>query len=187
MDNNQNTKIEFEYNFHDKKITDMKNKAIAICDRFNATIQNDYESQRKIIKEMFGATGKYIYIRPRFYCDNGKNIYVGENFITNQNVTILDVAPVYIGDYVIIGPNTIITTVNHPHSPAKRRQHIMKAQSIKIGNDVCIGGNSVILPGVTIGNNVIIGAGSVVADDIPDNCMVMGVPAQKIQDLENDL
>jgi len=60
----------------------------------------------------------------------------------------------------MIGPNTLITTVGHPLSPACRRQHLAKAKPIKIGNDVWIGGNVTILPGVNIGNNVVIAAGA---------------------------
>lgn len=56
-----------------------------------------------------------------------------------------------------------------------------------IGNDVWIGGNVTILPGVTIGNNVVVSAGAVVTKDVPDNCVVAGVPARKIKDIENDV
>lgn len=57
------------------------------------------------------------------------------------NVTILDIAPVYIGDYCMIGPNTMITTVNHPLSPKGRKNHIGKGTPVRIGNDVWIGGS----------------------------------------------
>ena len=87
----------------------------------------------------------------------------------------------------MIGPNTLITTVNHPLSPAKRRRKTGVAKPITIGNDVWIGGNCTILPGVTIGNNVVIAAGAVVTKDIPDNCVVGGVPAKVIKEIENDL
>ena len=60
------------------------------------------------------------------------------------------------------------------------------AQPVRIGNDVWIGGNVTILPGVTIGNNVVVAAGAVVTKDIPDNTLVGGVPAKKIRDLEDD-
>ncbi len=56
---------------------------------------------------------------------------------------------------------------------------------IKIGNNVFIGINSIILPGVTIGNNVVIGAGSIVNKDIPDNVVVAGVPAKIIKSIDD--
>ena len=59
-----------------------------------------------------------------------------------------------------------------------------QAKPVNIGNDVWIGGNCVILPGINIGNNVIIAAGSVVTKDIPDNTLVAGIPAKKLRELE---
>ena len=102
-------------------------------------------------------------------------------------MTILDIMPVHIGDYVMIGPNTLITTVNHPITPKGRRKHLGIGKPVTIGNDVWIGGNVTILPGVTIGNNVVIAAGAVVTKDVPDNCVIGGVPAKKIKDIENDI
>ena len=61
------------------------------------------------------------------------------------------------------------------------------AKPVRIGNDVWIGGNVTILPGVTIGNNVVVAAGAVVTKDIPDNTLVGGVPAKKLKDLEPPL
>lgn len=59
------------------------------------------------------------------------------------------------------------------------------AQPVRIGNDVWLGGNVTVLPGVTIGNNVVVGAGAVATKDVPDNCVVGGVPARKIKDIED--
>ena len=58
---------------------------------------------------------------------------------------------------------------------------LRNSKPVNIGDDVWIGGNVTILPGVNIGNNVIIAAGAVVTKDIPDNCVVGGVPARKIK------
>ena len=87
----------------------------------------------------------------------------------------------------MIGPGTLITTVGHPLSPMKRRNHAGIAQPVKIGDDVWIGGNCTILPGVTIGNNVVIAAGAVVTKDVPDNCVVCGVPARIMKQIEDDV
>ena len=112
-------------------------------------------------------------------CDNGKNIRVGKNFLANYNVTI--------GDYVMIGPNTLISTVNHPITPLGRRKHLGIGKSVTIGDDVWVGGNVTILPRVNIGNNVVVAAGAVVTKDIPDNSLVSGVPAKVIREIENDV
>jgi len=76
--------------------------------------------------------------------------------------------------------------MGHPLSPMGRRQHLASAQPVTIGNDVWIGGNVTILPGVTIGNNVVVAAGAVVTKDVPDNCVVAGIPARKIKDHADD-
>lgn len=176
-----------EYNFFDEDVVNRKIAAVVGCEKFNSVDPVDFETQEKAIKELFGSTGEHVYVQQRFNCDNGKNIHVGEDFVANYNVTILDIAPVNIGDYVMIGPNTLITTVGHPLSPKGRRGHLAQAKPVNIGNDVWIGGNAVILQGVNIGNNVVVAAGAVVTKDIPNNCVVAGVPAKKIKDLENDL
>lgn len=87
----------------------------------------------------------------------------------------------------MIGPNTLISTVNHPMTPMGRRHHLGIAKPVTIGDDVWIGGNVTILPGVTIGSNVIIAAGAVVTKDVPSNTLVGGVPTKKIRDLVDDV
>jgi maltose O-acetyltransferase len=87
----------------------------------------------------------------------------------------------------MIGPNTLITTVGHPLSPKGRREYNALAKPVRIGNDVWIGGNVTILPGVTIGNNVVVAAGAVINKDVPDNTLVGGVPARVIKMIEDDV
>ena len=100
---------------------------------------------------------------------------------------MLDIREIFIGDHVMIGPNSLITTVGHSLSPMGRRKHLGIAEPVTIGNDVWIGGNVTILPGVKIGNNVVVAAGAVVTKDVPDNCVVGGVPARFIKEIENDI
>lgn len=175
-----------EYDFWDEGVNSRKLHAIAGCAKLNAIPVTEDAAREAAVQELFGSVGSNPTVLPVFNCDNGKNIHVGENFLTNYNVTILDIAQVTIGDYVMIGPNTLITTVNHPLSPRKRRGHIGQAKPVTIGRDVWIGGNCTILPGVTIGNNVVIAAGAVVTKDVPDNCVVGGVPAKVIKEILDD-
>lgn len=173
-----------EYDFWDEGVAQRKYNAIAGCNKLNAIDVRDNAARGVAIRELFGSAGENAAVLPVFNCDNGSNIHVGKNFIANYNVTILDIAPVYIGDDVMLGPNTLISTVNHPLSPLGRRKHLGIAKVVTIGNDVWIGGNCTIVPGVTIGNNVIVAAGAVVTKDVPDNCVVGGVPAKIIKKLE---
>ncbi len=176
-----------EYNFWDDGVDALKLHAVQGCQKLNAIPVTDYAARRQAVKDLLGSTGENPEILPIFNCDNGKNIHVGDNFLANYNVTILDIAPVYIGNHVMIGPGTLIVTVNHPTRPSGRRAHLGIARPVRIGNDVWIGGHVTILPGVTIGNNVIVAAGAVVTKDVPDNVIVGGVPAKVIKTIENDV
>lgn len=180
-------KAGLEYCYDDEEIRLLKLTAIQNSNRFNSIDDSDLDRQDEVLNEILGSIGEHCWIAKRFCFDNGKNIFIGDNFTGNFNITILDVKEVYIGDNVMIGPHTLITTVGHPLTPKGRRKHLAQATEIKIGNDVWIGGNVTILPGVTIGNNVVIGAGAVVTKDIPDNSLALGVPAKVVRELENDI
>ncbi|MUH58820.1 sugar O-acetyltransferase [Bifidobacterium canis] len=176
-----------EYDFWDPEVDARKLHAVEGCQKLNAIPVQQSAEREAAVRELFGSAGANVTVLPTFNCDNGRNIHVGENFLANYNVTILDIAPVNIGDYVMIGPNTLIVTVNHPLSPMGRRKHLGIAKPVTIGDDVWIGGGCTILPGVTIGNNVVVAAGAVVTKDVPSNCVVAGVPAKVIRQLEDDV
>ena len=176
-----------EYCFVDDEIAERKNEAVKKCIEFHKVPSWDQAAQQKTAQQLFGSVGKNVSIQPGFQCDFGMNIHLGDNFLTNYNVTILDVAPVTIGDDVMIGPNTLITTVGHPLSPKGRKERHGICKPVTIGNNVWMGGNCTVLPGVKIGNNAVIAAGAVVTKDVPDNCVVGGVPAKVIKKLEDDI
>ena len=176
-----------EYRYDDEEVDALKQRAMVWCKEYNAIDDTDYDAQEAFLEKMLGSKGEHVWIARIFNCDNGKNIHIGNYFTGNYNLTILDIREVWIGDHVMIGPNTLITTVGHPLSPMKRRNYTGIAKPVRIGNDVWIGGNVTILPGVTIGNNVVVAAGAVVTKDVPDNCVVGGVPARVIKAIENDV
>ena len=180
-------KAGLEYCYDDPEVEALKERAIIWCREYNAIADDDYEAQSRHLEKMLGRKGEKVWIAKTFNCDNGKNIYIGRNFTGNYNLTILDIREVWIGDNVMIGPNTLITTVGHPLTPMGRRKHMAIAKPVRIGNDVWIGGNVTILPGVTIGNNVVVAAGAVVTKDVPDNSLVGGVPARVMKEIENDV
>ena len=170
-----------EYDFYDDEVNSRKLHAIEGCTKLNAVSPMDDKAREAAIRDLFGTAGRAPKVLPVFNCDNGNNIHVGDNFLSNYNVTILDIAPVHIGNYVMIGPNTLITTVNHPLSPKGRRAHLGQAKPVTIGNDVWIGYEAVILAGVTVGDGAVIGARAVVTKDVPPYTIVGGVPAKPIR------
>ena len=180
-------KAGLEYCYDDEEVDAIKQNAIKNCSIYNSIDDGDRQKQYDFLCEMLGSVGDNVWIAKTFSCDNGKNIYIGDNFTGNFNLTILDVKEVYIGNDVMIGPNSTITTVGHPLTPKGRREHLAQASEIRIGNDVWLGANVTVLQGVTIGNNVVIGAGAVVNRDIPDNSLAVGVPAKVIKEIDNDL
>lgn len=175
------------FNVNDPEVNARKLHAVKGCQALEAVDITDQEGREKAIRNLFGRAGKNPNVLTGFHCDNGLNIEVGDDFLANYNVTILDNAKVTMGNNVWIGPNVLIATIGHPLNPAGRRKHLGIAAPITIGNDVWIGGNAAVLQGVHIGNNVVVAAGAVVTRDVPDNTLVGGVPARKIKDLVNDV
>ena len=150
---------------------------------FNRLSPEAVEEQDRLIREILGKTGDSVHIEAPFHCDYGYNIEVGENFFANFNLTILDVSTVQIGKNAQIGPNVSIYTAGHPVHPDSRNSGYEYGIPVTIGDNVWIGGNVIILPGVTIGNNAVIGAGSVVTKDIPDSVIAAGDPCRIIREI----
>ena len=160
----------------------MEEQAVSrrILQKLNFMDRSDFEGIAAVVKELLGKS-EGAFINPPFYCDYGKNIEVGKNFFANYNCTILDVAKVKIGDNCQMAPNVAIYTAGHPIHPATRNSQYEYGKPVTIGDNVWIGGNTVLCPGVHVGNNVVIGAGSVVTKDLPDWCIAAGNPCRVIR------
>ncbi len=142
------------------KISSTKN----LIFNLNNIFTEDDSTRKRLLKELFAQTGEKICIEAPFHCDFGHNIEIGENFYADHGCIFLDYAKISIGDNVFLGPNVGLYT-KHLQSCAK---------PIKIGNNVRIGGDVIIMPGVTIGDNSVIVAGSIVTKDIPANYVPFG-------------
>lgn len=147
---------------------------------FNLSRPSEHQRRAEILKSILG-TYQDTTIVPPFYCDMGKNIHFERGGFLNSGVKILDLAPVFIGEYVQIGPNVVISTAGHPCDLAERVLPIASANPITIGANVWVGANAVILDGVTIGERSVIGAGSVVTKDIPADSVAVGAPCRVIK------
>lgn len=146
---------------------------------FNATKPSEMEKRMEILYTLFAEIGEGCYIQPPFHANwGGKHVHLGSNVYANSNFTCVDDGDIYIGDNVLIGPSVTLATAGHPVQPEMRSRALQFNVDIHIGNNVWIGANSVVLPGVTIGSNTVIGAGSVVTKDIPANSVAFGNPCK---------
>ena len=108
---------------------------------------------------------------------------MGENFNANFGLVVLDTCPVRIGNNCMFGPRVSLFTAGHPLDPEVRNSGWEFGAPITIGDNVWIGGGSILNPGVTLGNNVVVGSGSVVTKSFGDNVVIAGNPARVIRTL----
>lgn len=146
--------------------------------RFNASLGLPTLEIAGLLRDRLGMVGTGAFIRPPFHCDYGYNIHLGEDVFLNFNCVILDVMPVAIGRGTQIGPAVQIYAVDHPRDAAERRSGLEFGKPVLIGENVWIGGGTIILPGVVIGDDAVIGAGAVVTRDVPLGSTVVGNPAR---------
>ena len=166
----------------DDSIMEEQMRCRKILQRLNTVDRSDFNAISEIVKELFGKS-EGAFLNPPLYCDYGSHIEVGKNFFANYNCTIIDVAKVKIGDYCQMAPNVAIYTAGHPVHPVSRNSAYEYGIEVTIGDNVWIGGNTVILPGVHIGSNTVIGAGSVVTKDIPDWVIAAGNPCKVVREI----
>lgn len=153
---------------------------------YNQTMLEEGEYRRALLEELLEHVGENIYIEPPFRCDYGCHISVGDDFYCNYDCIIIDVAKVKIGNHVMFGPRVGLYTAGHPIDAKIRNTGLEFGHPITIGDNVWVGGNTVINPGVTIGNNTIIGSGSVVTKDIPDNVIAVGNPCRVLREITEE-
>ncbi len=158
-------------------------KTADACHEFNLLKPSMTGRRENMLREMLGSVGDGVVINSPFRCDFGFNIHIGNNFVGNFNLCILDEAEVTIGDNVLIGPNCSLITITHALDRDQRNEGIMSAKPIVIGNNVWIASNVVVLPGVSIGDGAVIGAGSVVTKSIPAGMLAVGNPCRPLREI----
>ena len=151
---------------------------------FNQLSPADAEKKQAYMKEVFAECGDYCYIELPFHASwGGRHVHFGTGIYVNFNVTMIDDGHIYVGNRVLIGPNVILTTANHPLDPELRRYEMQYNREIHIEENVWIGAGSIILSGVHIGKNSVIGAGSIVTRDIPANVLAVGNPCHVVREI----
>lgn len=155
-------------------------QAKKLMKKFNDLEPDDLDGKMSLMKEML-KEGTEAWIESPFYFCYGKHISIGKGSYINVNCNFIDDGEIIIGEKVMFGPAVTIATVGHPVNPDLREY--MYAAPVRIENNVWIGANVTICPGVTIGENAVIGAGSVVIGDVLPNCIAAGNPARVIRQI----
>lgn len=164
----------------DEDLMEDQKRARRLTQKLNTMDRSDFEGLQAVAEELLGR-GKGAFINPPFYCDYGSRIEVGKNFFANYNCTFLDVGRITFGDNCFLAPGVSVYTAGHPLHPAVRNTGYEYGIDVTVGNNVWIGGNVIICPGVRIGDNCVIGAGSVVTRDIPAWSLAAGNPCRVIR------
>lgn len=180
------------YDTSDKELVAARRKAHNLSKDYNDTYEDEEEKRAKILKKLCPNLGKGCYLQGPVQFDYGTNFFTGENSYANFNLTVLDCAPVTLGDDVFIGPNCQLVTPVHPLLIQERKMYFKEdgtpydmeyAKPIVIKNGVWLASGVTVCGGVTIGENTVIGAGSVVTRDIPANVFAAGNPCRVIREI----
>lgn len=178
-----------EYDYRDPELQEMIRKGKKLNQAINT--ETDLKKRQSDIQQLFAHVGSDLTINGQIGVVYGEHISFGDSDFINGNCYFQDSNKITFGDRVIIAPDTKFYCGEHSLDASKRFGYrddgtpylITTTRPITVGNDVWIGGNVTVIAGVKIGNNVIVGAGAVVVNDVPDNCVVGGVPAKVIKQL----
>lgn len=157
-------------------------RAIKLCTKIN----KKYHKKKKLNKIFSKLINKPVdasfTLFPPFTTDCGLNIKIGKNVFINSNCSFQDQGKIYIGNNVFIGHHVVIATINHGLYYEDRDNMFLK--EVVIEDNVWIGSNTTILPGVKIGKNSIVGAGSLVNKDVLPDSIYVGNPAKFLKKIE---
>jgi maltose O-acetyltransferase len=171
------------YVFDDPELEAAQARAQELLERYNATRHSEQELRGRLLRELLGAVGEGVVVRPTFRCDYGSYITIGAGTFVNYDCVMLDVAPIRIGAACQIATRVQLVTPTHPIDPEPRRAQWESAEPITIADNVWLGSGAIVCPGVTIGENTVVGAGAVVTRDLPAGVVAAGTPAKVLREI----
>lgn len=169
------------YDDADALLIKQRKYAISIQNEYNESYGKPITERMAILARLFAHIGNNVHFERGFYTEYGWNISIGNDFYGNLDLTILDGAPVTIGNQVLIGPKCGLYTTNHSIDPTERAANAITAKPITIEDNVWLCGSVCVVGGVTIGRGSVIGAGSVVTKNIPPMVVAAGNPCRIIR------
>lgn len=164
-------------------LTEQRIRGKELVAEYNATSPRDVAGRRRLLEEIFGEVGDAVWVEPPLHVAYGVHTRVGSPVYANAGLQLIDDSPVVIGNRVMFGPRVMISTAGHPIHPEARDHGQQFSAPVVIEDDVWIGGNVTILPGVTIGRGSVIAAGAVVNASVPPMVVAGGVPARVLREI----
>ena len=153
-----------------------------LCFILNNTSVRNSEIRLDLLKKIMpNVDSSKIELLSPFMVDYGYNVQIGEGSFFNHNIYLMDCAKITFGKHCFIGPNCNFYTAIHPLEVEERNEGYELAKPIEIGDNVWMGGDVTVMPGVTIGSNSVIGAKSLVTKNIPEGVLAFGHPCKVIR------
>ena len=170
------------YKIFDEEFDEETNNRISLVEELNACSKNNNKEQiSDITNKLFSNNVK---IEPPVICDKGlTNVTIGNNTKIGSNVCFDETGKINIGENVVIGSNVRFLTKSNLISPNLRKLDFIYSKNITIEDNVFIGDNSIIYPGVTISQNSYVYPGSVVTENVNKDAIVMGNPCKEIKEV----
>jgi len=138
-----------------------------------------------LLKPAFKKCGRNLQVQSGATIIWSSNVSIGDNVAIAANCWIQGVGGIVLEDEAGVGPFSVLETSNHMRKNGSWRFGPSSRGKITIGRGTWICAHVVITAGVTIGRGSVVGAGAVVTKDVPDNCLVAGVPAKVIKRLDS--
>ncbi|WP_135667080.1 maltose acetyltransferase domain-containing protein [Halorhabdus rudnickae] len=172
------------YDASDPELVTERERARELVATYNRTAPDATDDRRALLGELFGSGGEMAHVEAPIRVDYGYNIEVEAGFEANFGCVFLDVRSITFGANCLLGPGVHCYTATHPVDPDARAEGLESGEPITVGENVWIGGQAVLSPGVTVGNGAVIAAGAVVVEDVPARTVVAGNPATVVRELD---
>ena len=168
----------------DKDLFEERMKVKDLCCQLNQTLPSHLKQRIDILSRILpNVDVEKVEILSPFMVDYGYNVKMGAGCFLNHNVYLMDCAEIKFGKKCFIGPNCGFYTAIHPMLIEPRNEGLEIAKPIELADNIWIGADVTILPGVKIGAGSVIGAKSLVSKDIPAGVLAFGNPCRVIKNI----